>query len=589
MALVAWVGAALAAPVPEWVGVAVGVGAWWAGRRWLLVVAVGVLASGLAASAWSGLHPIPTGDVHLRGTLAGDPEEVGGAVRAEVVTGDDRLEVWTRGPDGRSLALLLAGDEVEVVGDAEPLPEGTDHLARRHVVGRVQATHLWPVPGSNPLAASTNVLRRLLEQGALGLAADHRAVFAGVVLGDDRGQDAVTVDAFRAAGLSHLLVVSGQNVAFVLVLAAPLASRLERRPRLLLIMTVLGVFLVLTRFEPSVLRATFMAGVAAVADASGRPASGLRRVALAVTAVVLLDPLLIGRLGFQLSVAAATGLVVLGPRITALVPGPGWFGRAVGCTLAAQLATAPLLVAAFGGLPVAALPANVLALPAAGPLMVWGLTGGVAAGIVSPVAGGALSRVLHLPTTALVAWIEAVATLGARLPLGTLGPVPLAVIAVGLAGAGLAGRAGHRWMPVVLVVLTVGAGTATVVPAASGDGYLPLLAGAVLWRPPPGAGPGTVLVIEDDVGAVDLLAALRRERVSDLDLVVMARGGARAAALLAELRRRFPEVPAVSPIDRRLADTTPLGDGDRLLVGAAMVRVMSGGPPLRVSIAPAPP
>ena len=87
-------------------------------------------------------------------------------------------------------------------------------------------------------------------------------------------------------------------------------------------LAVVGLFGVVTRFEPSVLRATVMAAIAVTAWMLGRPVSGLRTLALAVTALVLVDPMLVGVLGFQLSVAASAGILVLARPLADHLPGP---------------------------------------------------------------------------------------------------------------------------------------------------------------------------------------------------------------------------------------------------------------------------
>src|SRR5439155_3081728 len=87
---------------------------------------------------------------------------------------------------------------------------------------------------------------------------------------------------FRAAGLSHLLVVSGANVTFALALVAPLLRRFGLVGRLTGGLAVLVMFCAMTRFEPSVLRAGVMSGLALLAAFLGRPVPGLRLLALAV-------------------------------------------------------------------------------------------------------------------------------------------------------------------------------------------------------------------------------------------------------------------------------------------------------------------
>ena len=117
-------------------------------------------------------------------------------------------------------------------------------------------------------------------------------------------------------------------------------------------------------------------------------------------------------MGFLLSVAACAGIAALaGPlhrRFRLPLP--------LAVTVAAQVGVAPVLLPVFGSLPLAALPANLLAVPAAGPLMMWGMAAGVPAGL----AGGRAGAALHLPTRLLMAWVEGVAHWAARLPLPRL-------------------------------------------------------------------------------------------------------------------------------------------------------------------------
>jgi len=262
------------------------------------------------------------------------------------------------------------------------------------------------------------------------------------VLGDDRDQPPELDQAFKRAGLTHLLAVSGQNVAFVLAVAGPLLRRLRLRPRLVASLVVLGFFALVTRFEPSVLRAVAMASAGAVAATAGRPATSLRLLALAVVALVLGDPLLVHQIGFQLSVLATAGIVLLAGPLARRLPGPGWLSLPISVTVAAQVATAPLIAAYFGGVPLAAVPANLLAGPVAGAAMVYGMVGGVVAGLLTELVGPGPARVVHLPTRLLLWWLAGVARWAADLPLGQIGLPAAVVVAVGAAvGAGVGRRA----------------------------------------------------------------------------------------------------------------------------------------------------
>ena len=363
-------------------------------RRSPVLVCVGalLLASALSARAWAGLRPAPPREWSGVATLVSDPGDAYGAVTVDLRVGHRRVEAWARGEAAGRLRDRLSGERVAVVGRLEPLPPGVRHrLARRHIAGRLIVERVGGWAPGGPVSRVANGVRRTLLAGVASLPAERRGLFAGFVLGDDREQSIETVDDFRASGLAHLLVVSGQNVAFVLALASPLLRRLSVGARLVAGIFVLVVFGFITRWEPSVLRAEAMAGIALLASTLARPVSGVRVLALAVTAVLLLDPLLVGSVSLQLSVGVSAGIVLFAVPIAAALPGPRPIASALSVTLAAQIGVAPVLVPFFGGLPVVAVPANLLAVPAAGPVMMWGLAAGLPAGVW----GGSLARIIH--------------------------------------------------------------------------------------------------------------------------------------------------------------------------------------------------
>jgi hypothetical protein len=111
-----------------------------------------------------------------------------------------------------------------------------------------------------------------------------------------------------------------------------------------------------------------------------------------------------------------------------LLPGPAVLREPLAVTAAAQLGVAPVLLSTFGPLPVASLPANLLAVPVAGLVMTWGLTGGLVAGWV----GGTVAEVVQAPTRLLLWWLEEVAQRASRLPAGQLGGWQVGVLALGL-------------------------------------------------------------------------------------------------------------------------------------------------------------
>jgi competence protein ComEC len=433
LALCTAAGAAAARPVALWAAGALLLGALLLRAPAVLCVGAALLASGLGARAWAGLAPPPPHRWSGAAVLVGDPGPGPfGGLRVDARLGRTRVEAWAHGANAARLAPALAGERVELQGTVRPVT-GTARtiLTRRHIAARLNVTAVGgrqPAPGPLRLADG---IRRTIMRGAGPLPGQERALFAGFVLGDQRAESAATQHDFRGSGLSHLLVVSGENVAFVMALAAPLLRRLRLGPRLVAALAVLALFGLLTRGEPSVLRAEAMAGLGALAAALGRPASTQRLLCLAVTGLLLLDPLLVGSVGFLLSVGATAGIAWLTPWFHRRLPLP------VAVTLAAQVGVAPVVVGVFGGVPLASVPANLLAIPAAGPVMMWGLAAGLPAGLLHP----RLASILHVPDRLLIGWIAWVAHRFADAPLGTVRVPELAGAVAGAVAIALARRA----------------------------------------------------------------------------------------------------------------------------------------------------
>ena len=141
----------------------------------------------------------------------------------------------------------------------------------------------------------------------------------------------------------------------------------------------------------------------------GRDRSPFRVLCLAVTVLVLVDPLLLRSIGFWLSVGATAGVCTVGPWLAKRLSGLGFLATPVGITLGAQLGVALPSVLVFGRLPLVSIPANVLAVPVAGFVMLYGLPASLVAGSVPAVAG-----VVMFPARLGVRWVDTVALLGAR-------------------------------------------------------------------------------------------------------------------------------------------------------------------------------
>jgi len=388
-----------------------------AGVRWVIVALVLVLAAAWhSASSWAGLRPDELAPFTGWAAVVTDPQPYTASTRIILEIDGERFETWARGRAQQQRVMRWRGGELVLVsGERRALDrDRARRVAWQHVVGRFDLEWASDVAPGGPLARASNRIRAGIERSSMFIREPHDALFRGLVIGDDRDQPPDMIERFRASGLSHLTAVSGQNVAFVLAACGPLLVRLRPGPRWLLTVGVIAWFVAITRFEPSILRAGVMAGLSATAFMSGRERSPVRLLALAVIGLVLIDPLLVWSVGFWLSVGATGGVCTIGPWLARHFARLGPLALPLGVTLGAQVGVAVPSVLVFGRLPLVSVVANVLAVPVAGLVMLYGLPVGLLVGAVP-----GLGPVLMVPAAVGTRWVDTVAMLGARLEPGS--------------------------------------------------------------------------------------------------------------------------------------------------------------------------
>ncbi len=204
----------------------------------------------------------------------------------------------------------------------------------------------------------------------------------GFVLGEDEEIDSATVEDFRRSGLSHLLAVSGQNVALLALLAIPLLAALgiPLRARLVWVLGLIAVYVPLAGAGPSIQRAGLMGALSVLATLAGRRASRFYALAVAAAVTLALEPEVAADVGWQLSFAAVLGILLLATplreAIAARIGTRGWrraLADGAAMTIAATVATAPLIAFRFEALSTTTLLANLLALPAVASAMWLGM------------------------------------------------------------------------------------------------------------------------------------------------------------------------------------------------------------------------
>jgi competence protein ComEC len=356
------------------------------------------------------------------------------------------------------------GDLLELRGTLATPPTFADfdyreYLARQgvHVVMSFpRVTLLAEGLGSQWLAQVYALRHRLAHGLQQSLPEPQSSLSQALLLGLRAELPSDVQEAFIATGTSHLLAVSGQNVAVLLgvVLLASTVILGGGRWALLVPLGATWLYAFLSGMAPPVARAAIMGSLYLGGQFAGRQSMALPALAAAAAVMVGLEPQLLRDVSFQLSFTAVAGIALLAPPIEAwltarasrwtdsqdaLFPLVRAFNIALAVGVAATLGTLPLIAFTFHRVSLVGIPATMLALPAL-PLMLVGSAATGALALLWGPLGLAAGWVTWVPLTYLLGLVD----LTSRIPGITFDIGPVAPAAVGAFYGLLLLFLGHR-------------------------------------------------------------------------------------------------------------------------------------------------
>lgn len=504
-----------------------------------------------------------------------------------VVTLDDPLILavpLSARPAAFGTRLLARGyiDRSPPLANADPAPAGRWRVRVKSAL--FLATQSSPALWERGAEALRRAVDLALERG--GRDRPGIRLTRALLLGDLTALPGNWRRALRRTGLLHLIAVSGLHVALLAAGVAAVGAWWRRRARgLALALGVLG-YLALVGPQPSILRAAGMAWIALLGLALGRPQAALQSLAVAASAMALVDPRVVDDLGFRLSASATLGLLLLAPRLAPVGERARPLRAGLAVSLAAQIATFVWIAPVFHQIPLAAPAWNLLAIPwsalalAVGAAwtaiaVLWPPFGAASGGILDPLAWP-LAELARLPPRS---W--------SNLPLA-LGPGEAAIVALVLAWiVFLAGRRGA-----LLLVLACGQPLAPIGESPGvavsfldvGQGDATLLTDRAVAILIDGGGQGG-----RDLASSALLPALARRGRSALDVAVLTHsdfdhcGGLldlAGSVAIGELwvRSDLVRAPCVLELEREVSGRVRVvRPGDRLIRGDFRFEVLPNG------------
>lgn len=389
------------------------------------------------------LAGIAPGEVSVEGRVASPPEPAGVGYGADLLV--DRLyyekddiivggKLRVQSPD----LSVGVGDKVRVRGEISTPGSSGDfdyrrYLSTKGISGLLYAQTVEPIEGGRGWIGAVH--DRTDVALGYGLRPEEAAIVRGIVIGDRSRISEETEEDFRRSGISHILAISGIHVAVLsaavyLLLRSMAIPPVVRNP---VTMALLWLYVVVAGAPPSAVRAAVVATLVLAAPLLGRQISPLHFMTTMLAAVLAYNPQLVYSVGFQLSVTAVFGILLLRRPFIKM------FERTVfrpfkkpnrallnllAVSLAAQIATAPIIAASFGLVSVVGLITNLVAVPLAGPILSLGMAGSMIGNLMPPLAyplnaaNGFLVSVVEWTAAAIASLpFAAVETRGAGLPL----------------------------------------------------------------------------------------------------------------------------------------------------------------------------
>jgi len=374
-----------------------------------------------------------SGNINLTGVVVAPPEQKTSSL--EVVVSAEKLAL--PGMPGHPVSgkvlfyvplgtVISYGDRVDVWGELEKPDEGEnfywrEYLGHQGIYSTIQYPNVKVIEhdqGNSLLAA----LYTLRESGSQVLTqifpSPEDALLRGILLGDESAISPSMEEAYRRTGTSHIIAISGFNMAVLAGMIGLFFTRqLGTKRGAILTILALGAYSLLVGGSPSVLRAAFMGAYTVLAGSVARRGNTLNSLGLSALVMVLINPHLPWDLGFQFSFLATLGLALFAGPLQLRVE--DWFktrfeqkqavvfasliSELVFLTLIAQAMVLPVSIWHFHQVSWLFLIANPLILPLQPAVMILGLTA-MTAGLLSITLGRVVAWVAWL-WAALTNWI----------------------------------------------------------------------------------------------------------------------------------------------------------------------------------------
>lgn len=283
--------------------------------------------------------------------------------------------------------LLQYGDLIKIKGEYIIPSESRnykgfnyrEYLKSKKIYGSIKSSGEIKVIQSNyinQIFIKSNKARNIIIKNAESLLPGRTgALLTGILLGDKQEISDEIIENFKTSNLSHMLAVSGAHTSYIILGISYMLSKLPKKYAGIITILVLGIFLFITNFTPSVIRACIMAGLAIGAKLLYRKSDTINNIALSAMIILISNPFSILDIGFQLSYLGTLGIVMFNKDIEKILSKIKLKGKTIQLlivTFSAQILIMPIMAYRFNTISLTFFISNLFASPILGVIIILG-------------------------------------------------------------------------------------------------------------------------------------------------------------------------------------------------------------------------
>ena len=281
---------------------------------------------------------------------------------------------------------LEYGDKIKIIGEFSEPEDSRNYkgfsykkyLQTEKIYGTIKAEKVEVKSQNNTLLIfrSCNTIRNeIIKQIKNILPEETSGLLIGLMLGDKTYiSDEIRQD-FQKSSLAHILAVSGAHVSYIILGLTYLVSinKMPKKSGYIFIICILIVFIFLTNFSVSVIRACIMSIILILSKIFHRKADIKNTLIISVLIILAFNPYSINSVSMQLSYLGTIGVIFVAPLLTPTrCSGLQKTIRIINIPIAAQITILPIMIKNFNTISLTFLFSNIIAMPLLGICIIGG-------------------------------------------------------------------------------------------------------------------------------------------------------------------------------------------------------------------------